>query len=303
MITEYKRIEEKAWLEFGKRLLEKADAADPGDTSETQKGFLRICQSGKDSFLGYMDEHLLSREGSTIGKNEVAFAYQLTEREFLYPPQDTQEKIWDTFKDLPAETMYCCSFWGYVIVRMIKDGQIEPRYLASGLNGKNATGAYMIEDALKSNDSKQIDDRVRRILRSMCNPAPRGKRVVFDDFYLGKAYWHWFWSHKMSSVIGLKSEQIREVLHKDYYGAFAAKMHSGQSYISSQNVLGGLLLYLNEASGEKPTSGQLKEIIDNVSYLSAWKAIEIQEPASNQKEIKAIAAIVLKRKSKRKPKS
>lgn len=297
MITEeYKRIEEKAWQEFGERLLAK-------DASEEQKDFLRICQSGKDSFLEYMDDHLLSHEGSTIGKNEVAFAYQFCEQEFLSPPDDTQKKIWDTFKALPAETMYCCGFWGYVIVRMIKDGQIEPLYLASGLNGRDKTGAYMVDDALKLNDRKQIDDRVRRILRSMCNPEPRGKRVVFDDFCLGKAYWRWCWSHKMSSVIGLKFEQIREVLDKDYYGAFAAKMHSGQSYISSPNVLGGLLLYLKEASRKKLTSEQLKEIIDKVSYLSAWKALEIQEPASNKKEIEAIAATVLNRKSKRKPNS
>ncbi|MDD9860024.1 MAG: hypothetical protein OXU40_06205 [Nitrospira sp.] len=302
MITEYKRIEEKAWLEFGKSLLEKADA-DPSDASETQKDFLQICQFGKDSFLEYMNEHLLSSESSTIGKNEVAFAYRLSEREFLYPGRETQKEIWYTFKDLPAETMYCCSFWGYVIVRMIKDGRIDPLYLASGLNGRDKTGAYMVGDALKSNDRKQIDNCVRRILRSMCNPAPRGKRVVFDDFCLGKAYWSCFWSHKMSSVIGLKFEQIREVLDKDYYGAFAGKMHSGLSYISSQNVLGGLLLYLKEARGKKPTSKQLEEIIDKVSYLSAWKAIEIQGPASNQKEIKEISATVLNRKSKRKPKS
>ncbi|MDD9819944.1 MAG: hypothetical protein OXR07_03590 [Nitrospira sp.] len=301
MITEYKRIEEKAWLEFGKRLIKKVDAADQGDASEKQKNFLRICQSEKGSFLEYMDDQLLSREGSIIGENEVAFAYRLTEREFLYPPQDTQKKIWETFKDLPVETRYSCGFWGYVIVRMIKDGQIEPRYLASGLNGRTATGAYMIDSALKSNDMEKINERVRRILRSMCNPAPRGKRVVFYDFYLGKAYWRWCWSHKMSSVIDLKFEQILKVLDEDYYGAFAEKMHSGRSCISSQNVLGGLLLYLNEASGKKLTSEQLKEIIDKVSYLSAWKALEMQKPASNKKEIEAIAAIVLKRKSKRKP--
>ena len=91
----------------------------------------------------------------------------------------------------------------------------------------------MLDKALNSSDKKDIDDRVRRILRSMCNPAPRGKRVVYDGFYLGKAYLRWYWAHTMSEKINLKPREILQVLNAKSYGKFAGKMHSGKSYISS----------------------------------------------------------------------
>ena len=71
------------------------------------------------------------------------------------------------------------------------------------------TGVYMLDSALNSNDGKKIDDCVRRVLRSMgCPPAGRGKRIIFNDFYLGKAYWRWNWADKMSNEINLSFEDI-----------------------------------------------------------------------------------------------
>lgn len=281
-MTEYKKFDEKAWTDFGKNLLKEKD-------SEKQETFLRICKSKKSDFLDYMDEHLLSREDSIIGTEHLVFEHQFTEREFRYPPKDTQQIIWNTFREVPDEILSCCGFWGYTILNMIQDGYIKQEYLASNLNGVTETGIYVIDEALRSSNEKTIDECVRRILRSMCNPEARGKRIIFNDFYLGKAYWRWRWSEKMSEFIDLEFEQILEILDEKYYGAFSGKMHTGKSYISSRNVLGGLLLYLKKAKNEKMTGKQLEKLIDKISYLSAWKAIEVQEPKLNQKEVQKIS--------------
>ncbi len=283
-MTEYKRLDEKAWLEFGKNLLTEKG-------SEKQKEFLQVYRAGKEDFLEYMREHLLSCKDNVINGEHIAPKHKFAEREFIHPPKDTQQVIWNVFKDVPDEMMVYCGFWANTIIGMIDDGRIGPDYLAAELNGVTKTGIYMIDEALKSGDEKIIDDRVRRILRSMCNPAPRGKRIVFNDFYLGKAYWRWHWATRMSKHIKLEFEEILKVLDEKCYAAFAAKMHTSKSYISSQNTLGGLLLFLKQEQQEnkKITETKLKKVIDQLSYLSAWKAIEMQKPNLTQIEIQKIS--------------
>ena len=188
MMSEYGRLDEKVWGDFGKKLKKNKG-------SEEQKEFLAACRAGKEEFLTYLEHNNLA--DSVSDGESVSFTHQFTEREFVYPPYDTQKKIWETFKGLPDEITCKCGFWAYVIIRMIEDHQIEPFYLASALNGASNTGGYMIDNTLASDDAKKIDDRVRRILRSMCNPKARGGRIVFNDFYLGKAYWRWRWADKI----------------------------------------------------------------------------------------------------------
>ncbi len=89
--------------------------------------------------------------------------------------------------------------------------------------------------------------------------------------------------------IGLNFDQILETFDEKYYAEFSAKMHSGRSYIGSENIFGGLLMYLNQVQGNKIPGKKLGKIIDKVSYLSAWKAIEVQEPNFNQIEIQKIS--------------
>ena len=283
-MTKYKKFDEKTWRGFGKSLLKEKG-------SEKQKEFLKICKSGKADFLNY-----ISNESNIIEGETVKFTYQFSEAEFRNPPKDTQKIIWNKFKDVPIEEKCSFGFWGYTIISMIEDNLIKPDYLSSGLNGVTKTGVYVIDQALgsQSNNLGPIDVCVRRILRSMCNPAARGKRILFNDFYLGRAYWRWHWSQKMSEFISLEFEEILEILDEDYYPIFAAKMHTGKSYIGSKKVLGGLLLYLKKLKNkQKMTSKNLGEIIDRISYLSIWKAIEIQCPKDNQKEIQEISNDIL----------
>ncbi|BAS67185.1 hypothetical protein [Bathymodiolus septemdierum thioautotrophic gill symbiont] len=277
-MTEYKRIDESAWNNFGKSLLNNKG-------SDEQIEFLQICRNGKKDFLNYLNEKLINDKDIIIEGGNIYFDHQFTEAEFRFPPIDTQKIIWDAFEKVEREYMGYCGFWGNVIINMIKYDCIKPEYLASNLNGVNETGIYMLDSAITSDDNKKVDDCVRRILRSMGNPAPRGKRIVFNDFYLGKAYWRWNWANKMSNEISLNFEEILTIFDETSYGVFSERMFSKDSYISQINTLGGLLLFLNENN----LKGKLNNVIKTISYLSAWKAIEIQTPELNREEIKLIA--------------
>ncbi len=284
MMSKYKRIDEAIYSDFGKKLSQEGKDK---IVSDEQMEFLQACRNGKKRFLNYLDENLLNNQEAIAGKT-VDFDYKFTEAEFRFPPIDTQKIIWDIFHEIPKENMTRCGFWGDVIIDMIRNDCIKPEYLASNLNGVNETGVYMLDDAINSNDGKKIDNCVRRILRSMgCPPAGRGKRIVFNDFYLGKAYWRWNWANKMSNEISLSFDEILKTLDEKGYAEFSGKMHTGKSYISQTNTLGGFLLFLNENLSTSVKN--IKSIIDTISYLSVWKAIEIQSPELNKKEIEIIA--------------
>ncbi|CAC9573916.1 hypothetical protein [uncultured Gammaproteobacteria bacterium] len=277
-MVEYKKIDESAWNNFGKNLLNNKG-------SDEQIEFLQACRNGKDDFLNYLNEKLLNNKEVIIKGETVFFDHKFTEAEFRFPPIDTQEIIWNVFGKITRENMGSCGFWGYIVVQMIKYDCIKSDYLASNLNGVNETGVYILDNAINSNDNKKIDDCTRRILRSMGNSAPRGKRIVFNDFYLGKAYWRWNWANKMSKEISLNFEEILAIFDETSYGVFSERMHSKDSYISQINTLGGLLLFLKENN----LKGKLKNVIKTISYLSAWKAIEVQSPELNKEEIVLIS--------------
>ncbi len=281
----YERIDESIWINFGKNLSQEGKDK---IVIDEQIEFLQVCRSGKTDFLNYLQEKLLNDEEAIIGGKNVLFDHKFTEAEFRFPPKDTQKIIWDTFSKIDRENMTLCGFWGNIIIDMIKKNCIKPDYLASNLNGVNETGVYMLDSVIASDDGKKIDYYVRRILRSMgCPPAGRGPRIIFNDFYLGKAYWRWNWANKMSNEIDLNFDEILNTLDEKGYTEFSEAMWSGNSYISQTNTLGGLLLFLNK--NPETLVKNIKKIIKTISYLSAWKAIETQSPELNKQEIEIIA--------------
>lgn len=279
-MSEYERIDESVWRDFGKKLL-----SNKGSSEQIE--FLQACRNGKNDFLDYLNENLLNEKNTIIEGKNIYFDHKFTELEFRFPPIDTQQIIWDIFGSIARENMTLCGFWGNVIINMIKHNCIQPEYLASNLNGGNETGIYVLDKGIKSGDNEEIDKCVRRVLRSMGNSEPRGSRIIFlKIFPLGKAYWRWNWADKMSPKISLNFEEILEIFNETNYDTFAEKMHSGKSYISQINTLGGLLLFLKE----NPLKVKLTKVIDAISYLSVWKAIEAQSPKLNKQEIQIIVS-------------
>ncbi len=68
------------------------------------------------------------------------------------------------------------------------------------------------------------------------------------------------------------------------HGTFFEKMHTGKSYISHMNTW-----KKNHNNGNLKKEEILK-VINRLLYLSAWKAIEVQSPEDNKKEIQNITS-------------
>ena len=269
------------WYDFGKQLLKPRDENKQGE-------FLRACLS-RNNFLDYMNERL-PIDGVAGDSALGSFDHQFTEPEFIEPPlRTTQEAIWEAFTPANSgdEELYAdCGFWGVVIREMVERCLIEATWLAAQASDTcNDAGRCNIEDALDAGGNA-MDKCVRRILRSMCNPAPRGTRIVFNDFPLGKAWWRWRWAERMSSVLDIKRNDILEgALSGGNYASIAAKMHTGRSYLSPDNVFGGLILFLRDPQGAQLPGKRLEKIIDELAAQSAWQAIELRPPKDNLEEI------------------
>jgi len=286
-MSTWRRYPTKVWHDFGEGLLKVKGG-------ESQKAFLRACYNRND-YLRYIDENIpvVGIEGEDILDK---FQHRFSPREFADPPadpsHDIQKVIWEMIPIERAGTEEPFTdpcFWGLAVRDMIESEQIEePSCLAAGRSDQgDDAGSDNIDNALDEGASeKTIDSCVRRILRSMCHESPRGKRVVFDDFPLGRSWWCHRWASRMEGLLPIDREAIlNHLLTVRNYDVIVAKMHSSRSYISPDNVFGGLLLFLH---GAQVSRAELTRIIDELAFQSAWQAIELRSPEENRDEIAKI---------------
>ena len=283
MVSGRKRYPRQKWYNFGKQLPERRG-------EDKRQEFLKSCLS-RDDFLRYMDEYL-PMDGVDGDSALGEFNHRFTELEFIRPPlETTQEYIWEAFElenDSGDEELYAdCCFWGVVIREMVERNVIETTWLATeDRDTCNGAGHNNIDNALSAEGEDGKINCVRRILRSMCNPAARGARIVFNDFPLGKSWWRWRWAERMAGVLNIERNDILEgALKGSNYASIAAKMHSGRSYLSHDNVFGGLILFLRDPQGAQLPGRRLGKVIDELAAQSAWQAIELRPPTDNRNEL------------------
>jgi len=247
---------------------------------DEQIKFLKACRGGNEIFLKYLQPFILKSE-ALVGKESAFVDIQLTEREFRNPPEDTQEQIFDSFKDYPSESLSYNGFWGYFIINLIKTNAIQSSYLAANTGNNNQSGLTCLDYALKdpSNDKDLVDSTVRRVLRSMCNPAPRGKRILFNSFVIGSSFWRWNFANLVSLALGREIEEVLSILNTEMFNQISELVHANDSWLSHKNVLAGVVLYREKYRNIKV--GSFKYNVGKLRYMSPWKAIELQSPDEN----------------------
>jgi len=270
-----RRIEENVWMKFGRDLLQSNNS----EALDEQIKFLKACRDGNSALLEYL-EPLLSDSNNLTGKDSTYVDIKLTEKEFRNPPEDTQEEIFENFKDYPSETLSYNGFWGYLIINLIRSEAIQASFLAANTGNNNQSGLVCLDYALSENaEATLVDATVRRVLRSMCNPAPRGKRIVFDDFVLGSSFWRWNFASRVSTALDRSLDMILNIMSVEMFGQISALLHANDSWLSHRNVLSGVVLFRESYNNIKV--GTFKNYVTKLRFMSAWKAIEIQSPNDN----------------------
>ena len=284
-----KRYPRQEWYEFGKLLLQRRGGSE-------QREFLEACRC-REIFLEYLNR-LLPLE-KVQGESALGgFDYKFAELEYIEPPiEPTQKYLWNSFRPIDGdggEEIYADGcFWGVVVREMVERYFVDAPWLAANVGDTHPdSGLTNIEEALEEegdNSAKAVDNCIRRILRSMCNPAPRGARIVFYDFPLGRSWWRWHWAERMADFLSIERDDILQlILTGATYELIAAKMHSGLSYLSPENVFGGLILFLQDQRDAPLPRKRLRKVIDELARQSAWRAIELRPPAENRDDLERL---------------
>ncbi len=183
----YKRLDDEAYTRLRKSLLKK-------EAEDWRRDFLTAALSNED-FLNFMRDVRVTGVG---GEEELDVLGKLTESEYNNPPDDTEQDLYEKWKDVPPETACRVTFWGEVTLNHIEKGAIQACYLAAGTD--TARGADRIRQVLSGNG--EIDSCVRTILRNLSGiPEARGNISVYVNCPFSRAWWRVRLAHEVHEAV------------------------------------------------------------------------------------------------------
>ncbi len=269
----YKHLDPSQYTVLRKKLVRKKG-------SEFQQAFIEASLSNK-KFVDFVREQVNTKEGDDIPELEE----QLTENQYKYPPYDTEDMIYRTWKMIPPKETCSVSFWGEVTLRHIENGCVDAYFLASD-SGSLPSGRGRVDKCLSLNGtSKDIDSCVRTILRRMSGlPEARGNRTPYVDCPFGRAWWRTHLLEEIVKATNLPSSKFRVVLRlsQTYWEKLITLMVSRNSILGSVKVRHALIWVLSDILEVDPNSKILQaSALDRLCRLlglrCAWQELGVLE--------------------------
>ena len=262
--------------------------------SDRQEEFLETARSSR-GFVDYLSGSVRTQGIVDLTLHEIP----MSESEFSAPPPDTEARLYDSWVDVDPRTACRTTFWANVTCRHVREGRIQSSYLAA--NGANsAGGAVRIDKALTHRGSKRpklLDDCVRTILRRLGGiPEQRGKRTVYVDCPLARAWWREWLARQVSKGDAEVARRVGVVLriNQTYWEKIIDRIVSRNSTFGSEEVRAAFILALAELV-EDPESAlrKPKELIRACRRVAACQATR-ELSILDDNELRDIMAIVLR---------
>ena len=200
---------------------------------------------------------------------------QWSEKEFVDPPSCTESIIVDTWKNLTPAEASREETWFSINLTMIEKGVIKSSYLA-GESSRDTTGRDFISDALRGNDSDKVDRCVRRILRRLGGVMERGRRTVYLDCPLARAWWRHRYACETNESFEHNVGDLSDLLRKKpIWNEMIPAMTSYLTLIGDSNIRPSLISFLernlSEASEKKEF--KIKDLILQIGRRSEIQAL------------------------------
>lgn len=272
-IKRYQEFEPASYTKLRKDLLQTKG-------SHMQRDFLQQARSGE-QFSKWIRDRVQVSDGEVLPLLEE----RMSENQFKDPPKDTEEQISNFWKHLSPADASRVAFWGFVTLRHIEEGRIEPYFLAA--NGGNLPGGLERIDVALSNggDEKRIDDSVRTILRRMGGlPEARGNRSVYVNCPFARAWWRGNMAEEVCENTKISKEKIVKVLRvsQEYWEELITLVVSQNSILGDMKIRTALIAVLSEVvdggSGDNKKVLQaktLKKIRYLIGVRSAWQELGV----------------------------
>ena len=251
-----------------------------------QRDFLESVRDDEGS--GFLER--VGRIPVTEGEELRPLGISLSENEFVNPPFQTEERMYQRWGKLTPDVASSSAFWAYVTIQHLKLGKVWASYLASSGNG-NQSGQERIERALESREdtgAKQMDDCVRTIFRQMGGlPEVRGNRSVFVDCPLARGWWRQrLVSRAAERRADLRADIVGRAIResKTHWEKLVSAMVSRNPVFGFEHVQDALLAGLaplvedsNGSSARRITSQHIQDICQRSCFTGGSKELGILE--------------------------
>lgn len=265
----WRELNDATYTELRRELLRKKG-------SQLQREFIGSLKSGT-----VFSSLIRDKVESTEGDDPPSLETQLTESEFVKPPQSTERSFYRIWHDVTPAQASRTTFWGNVTLQSIEAGRIQPYFLISA--GSPSAGAITkIDEVLQSGTENQIDDLVRRCLRQFSGLPERGRRSVYVNCPLSRAWWRCYLTHEICDHSQASFKEIHNVLRKsqEYWELLIVLVVSRNSIVGDSNVRSALVWALSELDKEGQqddvfkTEG-LRRIGRMIGIRLAWQELSV----------------------------
>lgn len=279
---------------------------DPGG-KEQRRLLEEVLANDKNKFPLYMEECISSASDSNPkkayeadgklppfvldGKKIIPF---MAGHMYLMPVEDMLA-LYNKWKDIPYEDAVLPSFWGAVTLSGIREGIIEPAWLAVGrgrMGQKECTDTIKgnLEFALKSEENEKIDRFFRRIIRWTMGPNifRWNGAELYGNCSLAKAWWCGYLSTECAKIMEKDPLTVAEPLRSAWL-ELADYIAGRLSVISEPRIISSLALQVVEIEKQKTlTRTETKKIILSLGKLSSCTALGLTDPWQTQKRISTV---------------
>ncbi|MBF2760293.1 MAG: hypothetical protein ISN28_08470 [Ectothiorhodospiraceae bacterium AqS1] len=242
--------------------------------SRAQKNLLRPSERGGDiqrHFLAKARDNswdfceIIRKWGLQEGDEPPVPIRKWSEKELIDPPSYTEEIIVEIWKDLTLAEASKPGTWFSIHLAMMEKGMIHSSYFAAE-HGR--TGRDHISDVLDGNDrDDKIDRCVRLILRRLGGVLERGKRTVYENCPVARAWWRYRYAKEANGIFERQeTKDLSNLLRKKpVWNSLIPAMTSSLTLIGDSKIRPSLVSFLG--SEAKSSDDLTKKEIDHLIRL------------------------------------
>jgi len=284
----YKILNNSSYSEFRKSLLQSKGG-------DFQREFLKSLHERED-FLAFVTDHVKEDDGEEVPLQNHVYS----EREIRNFPLDVERGIYEFYKDCSFATTALTGFWGMLTLRLVKDGQLEPSFIA---HNSDEGGRRRLYSVCEKGDKSVVDKCVRDVLRRMGGlPEARGARSVMTDSTFGRAWWRGYYATDISNKYsGTSYEDVATVFRVSlaYWERFVLLLTSRNSILGDSLTRDVLIRILASISDKGKDvifrRASLDLICDFLGTRSVWQELSVLDESHlrgiMQKEITRVREI------------
>lgn len=243
-------------------------------------------------FINYFKSHCKTETLAQWGNDSTPPPRnrRLTESELFEPPQDTEEAVFNSLRNLPQRLASYPAFWTSYHLDMIESGLVEPSYFAKVQISETGQARTEKALALVSVDEKPLDRCVRTILRRMGGlPEARGSVSVFQDCRTARSWWRGLFVDEVCGELGTDRDRAWKVLRTNQiWEQLTGYVVQKLTVLGDKRIRIALIAYFAEMDSVPNERDKVQDILNRIGRRTAYQMMGVLSPRENLEIIRSI---------------